>query len=101
MTEDQVFILINFVLVPFVFVVGIAFWWIVMRGIMKKEKGYGLPGWRDDDAPCLAYDPRERKPEDPGCDTDGHHLCEGCAYYNPFIDDEGNVNLAVSNPENK
>ena len=44
----------------------------------------GIPGNRDPDHLCEAYDPRPRHPGDfAECATDGHYLCAGCALRKP------------------
>lgn len=44
-------------------------------------KPVGIPGNRDPDAPCTAFEPRARKHGDFGdCDSDGHYLCAECCH---------------------
>ncbi len=41
----------------------------------------GVPGLRDRDSPCTAYDPRPTMRGDWGsCESDGHYLCAECAH---------------------
>ena len=45
-------------------------------------KPTGVPGNRDPDNPCTAYDPRPPKWNDWGrCESDGNYLCAECAHY--------------------
>ena len=45
-------------------------------------KPTGVPGNRDPDYPCTAYEPRPAKWNDWGrCESDGHYLCNGCAHF--------------------
>jgi len=47
----------------------------------------GIPGMRDPESECSMYAPRKRVFGDmlPNCSTDGHYLCNECAFskFNP------------------
>jgi hypothetical protein len=50
---------------------------------MKASNGKttGVPGNRDPDSPCPAFEPRPRRLDDwADCDTDGHYLCSECCH---------------------
>jgi len=50
--------------------------------ITQKKLPVGIPGMRDPDNKCPGYTPRKRLPGEPGanCETDGHYLCNKCAF---------------------
>lgn len=51
-------------------------------------KPVGIPGNRDPDAPCTAFAPRHRHPQEWGdCQTDGHYLCAECCHRAPDAED--------------
>lgn len=56
------------------------------RRYMRNAKAHGtkptgIPGNRDPEAPCTAFEPRARKQGDWGdCETDGHYLCDECCH---------------------
>lgn len=46
-----------------------------------EKKPVGVPGNRDPDAPCSAYEPiRRSKTTWADCQTDGHYLCDECCH---------------------
>jgi hypothetical protein len=56
--------------------------WLAYRNLI--EKGIcpvGVPGVRDIEFRCDAFDPRPvRFDPNPTCETDGHYLCEKCCH---------------------
>jgi hypothetical protein len=47
----------------------------------SNRKPTGVPGNRDPDSPCPAFEPRPRRLDDwADCDTDGHYLCSECCH---------------------
>jgi hypothetical protein len=63
---------------------SIAKWayWRYARGMVaSNRRPVGVPGNRDPDSPCPAFEPRPRKLEDfADCETDGHYLCSECCH---------------------
>lgn len=69
------------------------FWLWLMRLAYRKlsipqlKFCVGVPGQRDPDAVCSMYAPRKRVQgdSDANCCTDGHYLCNECAFskFNP------------------
>ncbi len=50
-----------------------------------EKKPVGVPGNRDPDNPCTAYEPVEwRVPVWNDCQTDGHYLCAECCHRAPM-----------------
>ena len=44
-------------------------------------KPVGVPGNRDPENPCPAFEPRKRRIGDwPDCEADGHYLCAQCCH---------------------
>ncbi len=64
------------------------FWVWLMRLAYRKVKisqpkfTVGVPGIRDPENPCPMYSPRKRRYNDAraDCETDGHYLCNECAF---------------------
>ncbi len=57
----------------------------------EKRMPTGVPGNRDPEHPCEAYDPRPWLQDDWNtCMTDGHYLCRGCAHRSPAADENPN-----------
>lgn len=60
---------------------------LAYRQWMKREaangkKPVGIPGNRDPNNPCTAFEPRPVKQGDWGdCQTDGHYLCRECCHW--------------------
>ena len=49
------------------------------------RKPLGVPGNRDPDHPCPAFEPRPRKLGDwSDCESDGHYLCAECCHKLPL-----------------
>jgi len=71
----------------------IKFWKWLLRLAYRKLKiaqptfCVGVPGQRDPENECSMYAPRKRVPgdADANCCTDGHYLCNECAFskFNP------------------
>ena len=64
------------------------FWkWLTLFAYARWSEGLpvkpvGVPGNRDPDYPCQAYNPRSPKWNDWGkCEGDGHYLCHKCAHF--------------------
>ena len=61
--------------------------------ITEKSLPDGIPGIRDVNAKCTGYAPRKLElGEFNSCESDGHYLCEECAFYqhhwqptNPYL----------------
>ncbi len=52
--------------------------------IPSEKKPVGVPGNRDPESPCTAYEPLEwRAPTWNDCQTDGHYLCAECCHRAP------------------
>jgi hypothetical protein len=47
------------------------------------KKPTGIPGNRDPDNVCTAFNPRPRHHHDFPCNSDGHYLCRECAHFEP------------------
>jgi hypothetical protein len=47
------------------------------------QKPTGIPGNRDPEHPCTAYEPRARRLGDFPCNSEGHYLCVECAHFTP------------------
>lgn len=66
------------------------------------KKPTGVPGNRDPDHPCDAYEPRKREMGDWGdCLADGHYLCAGCAHLDMESEYAYAHGLAVPPPEDE
>ncbi len=64
------------------------FWkWVALFAYRRwaepnSVKPTGVPGNRDPDSPCTAYEPRPAHWNDWGtCESDGHYLCDECAHF--------------------
>ena len=50
------------------------------------RKPVGVPGNRDPESPCSAFEPRPRKLGDfDDCQSDGHYLCSECCHKMPAL----------------
>jgi hypothetical protein len=66
------------------------FWLWLCRFAYKKMKEsvnplpVGIPGMRDPENKCAGYTPRKWRMGDaqPDCESDGHYLCNECAFKN-------------------
>ncbi len=50
--------------------------------VSQKKLPHGIPGMRDPDNVCSGFTPRKRLIDDAqaDCETDGHYLCNECAF---------------------
>lgn len=89
-----------------------AFWrWLALFAYRRwarpgDPKPWGVPGNRDPEHPCTAYEPRRPHWTDwKDCMGDGHCLCRGCCHLDPKRDEKlGNtygryITLKTVNPE--
>jgi hypothetical protein len=56
--------------------------WLAYRHLIEKGiAATGVPGVRDIEFRCDAFDPRPaRFDPNPTCETDGHYLCDKCCH---------------------
>ena len=61
--------------------------------IPGEKKPVGIPGNRDPENPCSAYEPipRHKEPAWDDCQTDGHYLCAECCHRAPKEEDEEEI----------
>ncbi len=57
--------------------------------IPGQKKPVGVPGNRDPDSPCTAYEPTKPSLDAWGdCQTDGHYLCKECCHRMTSLDED-------------
>ena len=60
-----------------------------VRSKASGTKPVGIPGNRDPNNPCSAFEPRNKAAGDWGdCETDGHYLCADCCHRKPIAVDQ-------------